>query len=57
MESAVWEFEMLRIRVLREQYVNGDMDTPTLRMRLELLGYVEPYLTQEVQHCEELKQR
>ena len=52
-----WSFESLRMAVLREQYVNGDMDAGVLRLRLKLIGYVDPWLQAEINYCEELKRK
>lgn len=54
MTDAVWEFNKIRMDVLREQYTNGDMDEGVLRERLKLIGFAEPWLSAEVKHCNEL---
>lgn len=50
-----WDIDKARINVLRDQYVNGDMDQETLRRRLQLYGYCDPWLQAEIDYCEELK--
>lgn len=49
------DFELLRIRMLRAYYAAGHMDVGTLRMRLELYGYVEPFISIEVSQCEDVR--
>ncbi len=43
--------------MLRAYYAAGHLDVGTLRMRLELYGYVEPFMSIEVAQCEEMRSR